>query len=111
MVAVLYWLAWVVTIACRTTRLLEAPPHLSRAADPPPRRQHLVRQARLLGTLDGLEHPRRVGGEVDLSQRQVLAQNPPGFFLGSRQVVECAHVVIDVPAAMLSFFDRSRVVG
>ena|SRR5436190_21691260 len=44
-------------------------------ADAPPGRQHLVCQARFFGGAYGLEHSRRVRGKINLTQRQVRAQD------------------------------------
>src|SRR5437764_540790 len=81
--------------------LLEAAPDLGGTSDPSSSRKELVRQARLRRRLDRLEHPGRVGRQVNLAERQVGAQDRPVFLLCSRQKVEGAHIIINIPALLL----------
>src|SRR5208282_4545366 len=91
--------------------LLEAAPYLGGTPDPTPSGQELVCQARLRGRLDRLEHPGRIGGQVNLAQRQVAAQDCPGLILGPSEEIEGAHIIIDIPTLFLGGFDQGRVVG
>jgi cytochrome P450 len=95
--------------ACQ--RRLEATADLGWVGHAPAGGQHLVDEARLARRLDHPEHARRVGGQVDLAQGQLVAEQTLELLTRPGQIIEAAHVVIDVPVALLGQLDQGRVVS
>src|SRR5262245_35524149 len=69
---------------------LEAAANLGRSTDPPSRGQDLVNQARLASRSNRGEHARRIGRQINLAQRQTVAEQLLELLAGPGQIVEAA---------------------
>jgi len=77
----------------------------------PSRGQDFKSQAWFAGLLNHFEHPGRIAGEIDFTQRQFATQKILKFFLRTSQVVETRHIVIHIPTLLFRQLDERRIVG
>src|ERR1017187_120230 len=71
--------------------------------------QDFVREAWFSGLADSLHHSRRVGGQIDLPQRRMAAQQLLELSARPDHVIQAGHVVVQVPALLLRVFHFERI--